>query len=290
VVRGIPDFFAKLPGRIMHGLAALPGLYIAFWRFILERGAYLVGFTLGKIVRFFIDLPGRVVRGVSSLAGRLSAFWNGVKVRSVLLAKALVDGTVSWFRQLPGRAAVAVQSLPGKIRGAMAGAGTWLIQAGRDVVHGLISGITGMAGAVVDEAKRIGSNIVGGFKSAMGIGSPSRVMADEVGRWIPAGIAVGITRGMPVLAGAAGAVRSKLLGALDPRTRIRWGEVSAAKWDQLLAAGWRGNPNDKMEALYAPTAEPQVLQPIQLVVDGKVLQEVLLKVKRNNRGLSLGLA
>jgi hypothetical protein len=172
----------------------------------------------------------------------------------------------------------------------MAGAGTWLVQAGRDVVHGLISGITGMAGAVVDEAKRIGSNIVGGFKSAMGIGSPSRVMADEVGRWIPAGIAVGITRGMPVLAGAAGAVRSKLLGALDPRTRIRWGEVSAAKWDQLLAAGWRGNPNDKMEALYAPTAEPQVLQPIQLVVDGKVLQEVLLKVKRNNRGLSLGLA
>jgi hypothetical protein len=147
-----------------------------------------------------------------------------------------------------------------------------------------------MAGAVVDEAKRIGSRIVSGFRDAMHIGSPSRVMADQVGRWIPAGIAAGITEGMPVLAGAASAVRTKLLGALDPRTRIRWGEVSAAKWDQLLAAGWRGNPNDKMEALYAPTSSPEILQPIQLVVDGKVLQEVLLKVKRTNRGLALGLA
>ncbi len=330
----VGGFFKRLPGMILHELIAFPGQYLGFWKFLLEKYAFIVGFALGLVVNFFRHLPGWIMAGVRALPGLLSALWHAVEVKAVQTAKALVNGVVGFFRSLPGRAAgasrslwsavsgaftsayhgavmwsknavdgavrffrslpgkarSAVSGLPGQIKGAMSGAATWLLQAGEDVVRGLISGIRNMAGSVVQEAKNVAGQVVAGFKSAMHIGSPSQVMANEVGRWIPAGIAVGITRGMPVLAGAAAAVRSKLLGALDPRTRIRWGEVSAAKWDQLLASGWRGDPNDKMEALYAPSAAPETLQPIQLVVDGKVLQEVLLKVKRTNRGLALGLA
>lgn len=41
---------------------------------------------------------------------------------------------------------------------------------------------------------------------------------------------------------------------------VKSGEVSRSEWEALYAAGWRGNPNDGMEALYAPpaTAAPAV--------------------------------
>lgn len=35
---------------------------------------------------------------------------------------------------------------------------------------------------------------------------------------------------------------------------VRYGTVSQAKWNALLAAGWRGRPGDRMEALYPPAA------------------------------------
>jgi hypothetical protein len=35
---------------------------------------------------------------------------------------------------------------------------------------------------------------------------------------------------------------------------VKYGSVSQQKWDALYASGWRGNPNDGMEALYAPSA------------------------------------
>lgn len=34
--------------------------------------------------------------------------------------------------------------------------------------------------------------------------------------------------------------------------RVKLGEVSKAVWDRLLAEGWKGDPTDKMEALYRP--------------------------------------
>lgn len=36
---------------------------------------------------------------------------------------------------------------------------------------------------------------------------------------------------------------------------VRWGSVSQAQWNGLLAAGWRGHAGDRMEALYAPSRE-----------------------------------
>lgn len=42
---------------------------------------------------------------------------------------------------------------------------------------------------------------------------------------------------------------------------VKYGDVSQNQWDGLYASGWRGNPNDGMEALYAP-AQRQSAQPV----------------------------
>lgn len=66
------------------------------------------------------------------------------------------------------------------------------IQLGKDIIWGIISGIGSMAGALWDAAWNIASSALNAIKSFFGIASPSKVMRDEVGRFIPSGLAVGI--------------------------------------------------------------------------------------------------
>lgn len=63
---------------------------------------------------------------------------------------------------------------------------------GSAIVDGIKSGINSMASSVTTAAANVKNNLVSGFKSLFRIASPSKLMADEVGKWIPAGIAVGM--------------------------------------------------------------------------------------------------
>lgn len=67
----------------------------------------------------------------------------------------------------------------------------WL-QLGKDIIWGIINGIGSMAGALWDAAWNIASSALNAIKGFFGIASPSTVMRDEVGKFIPSGVAVGI--------------------------------------------------------------------------------------------------
>lgn len=66
-----------------------------------------------------------------------------------------------------------------------------LIQIGKDIIGGLVSGITSKFSDVAKSLSSLTDKIPSWVKSALGIKSPSRVMA-AVAKWIPAGIAKGI--------------------------------------------------------------------------------------------------
>lgn len=68
----------------------------------------------------------------------------------------------------------------------------WL-QLGKDIINGLIKGIGQMHEALWEAAKSIAKSALNAIKKALGIASPSKVMAAEVGKFIPAGVAVGVT-------------------------------------------------------------------------------------------------
>lgn len=65
---------------------------------------------------------------------------------------------------------------------------------GRDIIRGVSSGISGAASSLMDAAANAAGNALKWMKKKLGIKSPSRVFRDEVGQWIPKGIAVGIER------------------------------------------------------------------------------------------------
>ena len=79
---------------------------------------------------------------------------------------------------------------------------------GRDVVLGIVNGIAGMGGVLFDTLLNLASSALNAAKRFLGIGSPSRLFRDKVGKWIPAGMAEGIRENM-------GAVQSEMTNLSD---------------------------------------------------------------------------
>jgi phage-related protein len=73
---------------------------------------------------------------------------------------------------------------------------------GADIVAGLWNGISDKFGWLTDKIKGFASNVTDKLKDFFGIHSPSKVMADEVGKWLPEGIAVGISKNAKSVLGA----------------------------------------------------------------------------------------
>lgn len=92
--------------------------------------------------------------------------------------------------------------LPGKILKALGNLGSLLIEKGKDLIRGLWSGISSLGGWLWDKVTGfVSSFVIDPIKDVLGIASPSRVMADEVGHEIPAGIVQGAEDNSGGLAG-----------------------------------------------------------------------------------------
>ena len=68
-----------------------------------------------------------------------------------------------------------------------------LLKAGVSIVQGIWQGIASAAKWLMDQVTGFFGNIVSGVKRMFGIHSPSTLMADEIGRPMAEGVAVGIT-------------------------------------------------------------------------------------------------
>lgn len=82
---------------------------------------------------------------------------------------------------------------------------------GKNIVEGVWDGISGAASWLQEKVSGFFSGIVSGIKGILGIGSPSKVMAAEVGLPIAQGIGVGIRNGEKGILNAADDVNNALL-------------------------------------------------------------------------------
>lgn len=123
---------------------------------------------------------------------------------------------------------------------------------GTEIIDGLIAGVRSKLDALGGVISGIGNWIKNAFKSALSIFSPSRVMADEIGAFIPAGIAKGIIDHMGLVTDAAHQVTS---------AAVKGAKVGMnATGLNLSAAGMVGGNS-------APTSLQVVFQGNQLMSD-----------------------
>lgn len=94
------------------------------------------------------------------------------------IARAVRDGVqsaIDWLRELPGRA----------------------ISLGSNIVKGIFNGIKNAGAWLYNKLRGWVDDVVGWVLHLFGINSPSKVFADEVGKYIPPGITVGVKEAMP---------------------------------------------------------------------------------------------
>ncbi|MGQ7383047.1 tape measure protein [Streptococcus suis] len=92
-----------------------------------------------------------------------------------------------------------VKNLAVKLREPFSGISGRFSEIGAMAMQGLAGGIQANAGVAIAAANSVASRVTSTIKRALDIHSPSRVMRDEVGRFIPQGIAVGIEADRDVL-------------------------------------------------------------------------------------------
>ncbi|MFI5993169.1 phage tail tape measure protein [Streptomyces sp. NPDC051362] len=204
-------------------IAALVVLIIAYWDEIKAGTLVAWDWFVGKLI-WAKDMAISIFMNFT-LIGLLLSHWDAIRSG----AETAWDALITWFTGIPGRISGAVSSLgvvlvalsvsawnsfhqsasnkvttflayvrgiPGRVKSQLGSLGGLLVGKGQDVVRGLYNGVRSMGpwlrGQLMSFAKGM---IPGPIAKALGIHSPSRVMRDQIGRWIPAGIVAGVEDG-----------------------------------------------------------------------------------------------
>ena len=135
-----------------------------------------------SLVAWITGLPGRLTSGLANMA---SSLWNTTYSAFQDLKDAATNRALSlvvWMRGLPGRLVGALQAQAYRF-----------YNMGLDFVYGLWDGISAAGGWLWSKVSNFASdNIVEPVKGFLGFSSPSKLAADEIGHWIPAGVAMGV--------------------------------------------------------------------------------------------------
>jgi tape measure domain-containing protein len=182
------------------------GFLSGIWNGIVGVVAGAVGAVWGSISSGF----GQAWEYISSVFGQVASFLGGIWGN-------ILNGVTGMISDVVG----ALAGLGGKILGALSGAGSWLYDIGKNIVQGLMDGISSLAGTIGNFfLSLIPGWIVGPFKAALGIASPSKVFRG-FGRNIGEGVVLGIGDMRPDLESATS-------GMVTVPSAIPYGSSTAA--------------------------------------------------------------
>ena len=180
IIQALIDALPQIVEAIAQGLVALaPALTQAFTQAFaqcapaFDQLATMANQSWAKIKAVFTPVAAWFKTLFTNAVNGVKSAWNTV---------------TSFFQQIYQKIVQIFASAPAKFA-----------EIGRNIVEGIKNGInaawSGIASWLSDKVK----SLIESAKSALSIGSPSKAFADEVGQWIPAGIAMGIEQGMGVL-------------------------------------------------------------------------------------------
>lgn len=109
------------------------------------------------------------------------------------LIAGLAQGLIEAIPRLIGRLPEIISAI---VKGLLKGLAA-IGMVGQQLVEGLWNGIKNAATWLYEKVKGWASSVVGWIKDFFGIHSPSKVFADEIGKFIPPGITLGVEQAMP---------------------------------------------------------------------------------------------
>ena len=140
-----------------------------------------------KVVTFFTNIYTNVVNGITNIKNTITNWFNNRISAVTNFVSRVWSAIANWFGQLPGKLSGAVQSTFNLVA-------SWynnFVSYGSDLVKGLWNGITNKVQWLYNKISGWVDDVLSYIKKKFGISSPSKVLRDEVGKFMAEGVGEG---------------------------------------------------------------------------------------------------
>lgn len=234
VLAGVARVLTPVIQFVGSVIQALAPIFVTVAGFIGQLMGQFVGFNgvlgvVGKVVSsVFSGIIGFGSRLFGSLSGVFNDIANGFRIMGsglgsvgsgisntfssiIGFAGRMVSGIIGAVSGVAGRIASHFSGVFGAISRAIGN----VTDIGANIVNGIAQGIRGAWGSVTSAIGALTDMIPKKIRSLLGIHSPSRVMRDMVGKFIPQGIAVGMTSQEGFISSHAQKLKDQLIGSMS---------------------------------------------------------------------------
>lgn len=213
VIQSVIDWFNQLPEKIGYALGYALGTIVQWgvdtWNYLVTN----VPIWIENVVTFFSQLPGKIWTWLVETFNKVTTWGSNMLNKAKEIGTNFINNIINWVEKLPGkfsswlndtiskvvsfasdlgqRASQAGKNMVDNIINAVKNLPSQMASIGKNIVEGVWNGITGMGSWLIDKVSSFFSGIVDGAKKALGIHSPSRVMRDQVGKYMAQGVGVG---------------------------------------------------------------------------------------------------
>jgi tape measure domain-containing protein len=192
-ISGVVEWFTQLPGMVWTWLLETINKTAEWVSQMIQKAVQAGQEFITNVVTFIQQLPGTVWSFLSNTISSAASFVGSFANQAIQAGRQFFNGIVNKVKEIPGR----------------------MISIGSDIVNGIRSGISNAWSGLTGWLGNMAKGLIDGVKSALGIGSPSRLFADRIGKWIPAGITLGVEKAMPKAKAFMSNMSTELLDAAN---------------------------------------------------------------------------
>lgn len=174
-ITSVVEWFKSLPGKIWEWLKSAWEKVKTWGSNIYTSARDWVSKTIDSVVDWFRSLPGKIWTWLTNAVSKVRDWGSNLWNTGINAAKQLVDSVVQKAKELPGK----------------------MVDIGINLIKGLWEGIGSVKDWILDKISGFCDGIVDGMLDFFNIGSPSKLMRDMIGKWLPPGIAVGFELAAP---------------------------------------------------------------------------------------------
>ena len=241
IVAAIIDVLAELPGLIGEVFAEIVTDLVEWGRQMLSNASMAMSNMLSKVSGIIQELPGKIWTHLVNTVNKVVAWGTQLAQKGAAAATQLFNSIVNGLSSLPSKMA----------------------EIGSNIISGIWNGISSGWNWLTNKVSNLANSLLDAAKDALGINSPSKEFADEVGRWIMPGVGKGLDKSMPATLKDMRAKAGELVSAMRAEMSASAGQLtvgaSHAAGLRMAGAGttvYNDNRMEQSNTYNVPVATP----------------------------------
>ena len=285
IVAAIIDVLAELPGLIGEVFAEIVTDLVEWGQQMVSNASTAASNMLSKVSGIIQELPGKIWTHLVNTVNKVVAWGqqmvsNASTAASNMLSKVsstlqqlpgkvweylsqAAQKVVTWGTQLAQKGAAAATQLFNSIVNGLSSLPSKMAEVGSNIVSGIWNGISSGWNWLTNKVSNLANSLLDAAKGALGINSPSKEFADEVGRWIMPGVGKGLDKSMPATLKDMRAKAGELVSAMRAEMSASAGQLtvgaSHAAGLRMAGAGttvYNDNRMEQSNTYNVPVATP----------------------------------